>query len=183
MGVPVPGYETFYSIDECGNVYSIRSKRFLKPTIGNNGYCTVEFNVKGKVKRLLVHRLVAQAFLPNPFNYPQVNHKDENKENNHVSNLEWCTAKYNMTYGNAPSVRKESRAWFTKSEKIKQIARINGKKVSKPVVKMDIQGNILDVYESAKQAALLNNINHSHICECCLGKRYKTVGGYKWIYK
>lgn len=183
MGVPVKGYEDFYSIDEFGNVYSFRSKKFLKPTKGNNGYYTIELNVKGKAKRLLVHRLVAQAYLPNPFNLPQVNHKDENKENNHISNLEWCTAKYNMTYGNAPRARKESRAWYTKTEEIKQIAQKNGKRVSKPVLKIDGFGNVLDVYDSAKQAATKNNVNHSHVCECCLGKRYKTVGGYIWKYK
>ena len=184
MGVPVAGYESFYSIDEYGNVYSIRSKRNLKHSISASGYHTVEFNVNGKVKRVLVHRLVATAFLENPLNLPQVNHKDENKSNNCVTNLEWCTAKYNMAYGTGPKRRHDALSWFYATERLKQISRNNGKVVSKPVLQIDkVSGKILAIFESARKAATLLKLNHSHICECCLGKRYKTVGGFRWKYQ
>lgn len=87
-----------------GYIYSLYNRnkgepRKLRPTISEGGYCRVRIYVDGKVKRLLIHRAVAEAFIPNPKNYPTVNHKDENPYNNSMDNLEWCTQKYNNNYG------------------------------------------------------------------------------------
>lgn len=92
------GYEGIYTIDEDGNVYSINRKKIIKQSMRGN-YLYVALYKEGKRKQENVHRLVAMTFIPNPEELPCVNHKDENKLNNNVNNLEWCTAKYNNNYG------------------------------------------------------------------------------------
>ena len=93
------GYEGLYQISNLGRVWSIGSQKYLKGSIDKDGYMCVYLTAKnGKTKMEKIHRLVALVFLDNPNNYTQVNHKDKNKQNNCVDNLEWCTAKYNNTY-------------------------------------------------------------------------------------
>ena len=103
---PVVGYEGLYEVSNTGQVrsldrfyYRLHKGKVLSPTKDRYGYLTVTLNCNGKSKTIKIHRLVAQAFLPNPDNLPQVNHKDEDKTNNNVTNLEWCTAKYNVNFG------------------------------------------------------------------------------------
>ena len=95
----INGYEGLYRIDDHGNVYSIKSNKQISYFISNNGYKRVTLFKNGKSKNISIHRLVAIAFIPNPNDLPQVNHKDENKLNNNVDNLEWCSSKYNANYG------------------------------------------------------------------------------------
>lgn len=104
----IKGYEGFYQISNLGNVRSLQRKApsgksvkqiIRKQSIDKNGYCVVGLNKNKTQKTYKVHRLVAIAFIDNPKNLPEVNHKDEDKTNNNVSNLEWCDAKYNLTYG------------------------------------------------------------------------------------
>ena len=95
----IPGYEGLYGVTKDGKVYSFRTKKFLKPAVDKGGYLYVCLTNNKTKKTYLSHRLVALTYIPNPNNYPQVNHKDENKQNNHISNLEWCTNKYNCNYG------------------------------------------------------------------------------------
>ena len=97
----VPGYEGLYEVSNIGNVRNVRRNTLLRLTKTNNGYIRVGLCKNGIKTGFQVHRLVAQAFIPNPNNLPQVNHLDENKTNNNVDNLEWCTAKYNLSYGTA----------------------------------------------------------------------------------
>lgn len=106
----VPGYEGLYQVSNLGNVRSVGrcitdthctrrfSGRRLKQFV-NRGYKVVTLSKQGVLKQIKVHRLVAEAFIPNPESYPEVNHKDENKANNLVGNLEWCDGKYNSNYG------------------------------------------------------------------------------------
>ena len=101
----IKGYEDLYAITSCGRVYSYRSKKFLKPFDNGKGYLYAYLCKNGKTKAYRIHRLVAEAYLPNPLNLPQVNHKDENKANNALSNLEWCDAAYNSNYSNAKKVQ------------------------------------------------------------------------------
>lgn len=89
-----------YSATRDGHIYSKKSKKFLKETVGADGYARITVSIKGHVSTHLVHRLVATAFIKNPCNYSEVNHRDEDKLNNTVENLEWCTSKYNSNYGN-----------------------------------------------------------------------------------
>lgn len=104
----IKNYEGLYQISTYGRVKSfprkgaLRKEKVLKPyKDGKNYYFVVGLHKDGKKQYKLIHRLVADAFIPNPNNLPIVNHKDENKENNNVDNLEWCTYKYNSNYGNA----------------------------------------------------------------------------------
>lgn len=94
------GYKDLYQISNLGRVWSVKGQKILKGTVSKSGYLYVHLTSKnGQHKKERVHRLVALSFLPNPDNLPQVNHKDENKLNNCVCNLEWCSAKYNCNYG------------------------------------------------------------------------------------
>ena len=105
---PVVGYEGLYEVSSYGRVRSLdrydSRNRFLKGRIlrlndDGKGYLRVQLSSNGKAKMYSVHRLVAIAFLPNPDNLPEVNHRDEDKINNSVENLEWCDGKYNVNYG------------------------------------------------------------------------------------
>jgi hypothetical protein len=122
-----------------------------------DGYYYVSLCKNGKRKLFAVHRLVAMHFVENPSGLPVVNHKDENRENNEASNLEWCTEKYNTNYGNA---RKKQ-----------------AQKVSKAVVCIETG----EVFSSQKQAGDIMGIHHQHICDCCKGRK-QTCGGYHWRY-
>lgn len=108
----IEGYEGLYQVSNIGKVKSLSriaidrrgiphyvNERILKQTFDKDGYCLVGLHKDGKIKSGKVHRLVASAFVDNPHNLPEVNHKDENKSNNNVDNLEWCTSKYNINYG------------------------------------------------------------------------------------
>lgn len=113
----VKGYEGYYEVDQFGRVFSVdrvisvndngrqynktlKAKQ-MKQTVHTQGYKTVSLTKDGKAKTMFVHRIVAEAFIENPNNLPMVNHKDEDRTNNFVENLEWCTVAYNNTYGNA----------------------------------------------------------------------------------
>lgn len=95
----VPGYEGLYEVSNLGNVKSLRSGRLMKRSLSHFGYEMTTLSKDGKQKTYLIHRLVALAFIPNPDNLEEINHKDEVKTNNSVENLEWCTRKYNLNYG------------------------------------------------------------------------------------
>ena len=119
---PIEGYEGLHEVSSYGRVKSLeksyirkngiidhKSERILIPIKDKDGYLQVNLHCNGKQYQRKIHRLVAQAFLPNPYNLPQVNHKDEDKTNNRVDNLEWCDAKYNMNYGSCIDRALETR--------------------------------------------------------------------------
>ncbi len=99
----IPNYENLYQISNLGRVRSLhnryKNKQYLKPCANSKGYLLVSLCKNHIQKAFNIHRLVAEAFIPNPNNYPCINHIDENKENNIFTNLEWCTYQYNNTYG------------------------------------------------------------------------------------
>ena len=158
-------YEGRYQVSNCGRVKSLNYHRMgfekiLKTKVDKDGYLTVMLNNPRKTFR--VHRLVAEAFIPNPDNLPQVNHKDENKQNNVVTNLEWCDVKYNNEYNNG--------------QKRRTIKRL------KPILQYTLDGEFVREWESAKQAEREGGFNNVCICRCCLGQR-KTHKGFRWSYK
>ena len=111
---PAPGFEGLYEVSNYGNVKSLNYRRSGKERIidfypGTNGYRQRTLYKDGKAINMKLHRLVALAFIPNPDNLPQINHKDEDKTNNCVDNLEWCDAKYNINYGTGMDRRTEAR--------------------------------------------------------------------------
>lgn len=155
----IPGYEGLYAITSCGRVWSHRRQKFLVPVNCGAGYCQVTLCNQGERKKVLIHRLVAEAFIPNPLGLPQVNHKDENKTNNNINNLEWVTAKENANYG-------------TRTERM-------AKGLSKPVYCVELNR----VFESGAAAAAATGVNRNHISDCVRGCA-KTAGGYHWeLYK
>lgn len=174
---PIFGYEDLYEVSNFGNVRSLDryvntkgGKRSLRrgrkkiPRMRANGYLFVTLFKCGTGKMFNIHRLVAQAFLKNPNNYPQVNHKDENKKNNLITNLEWCTPSYNSTYRNARKRTEESHR--------------------KKVVQETIDGDYVATYNSITEAGIaVGKKNRSHnIGSVCNGKG-KTAYGYKWKFK
>lgn len=134
---PVVGYEGYYEVDNCGRVYAIdriirvedHGRIYDKPLKGgvmkqhmhSEGYKAVCLTKDGKTKTLFVHRIVATAFLPNPDNLPCVNHKDEDKTNNFVDNIEWCSYQYNNAYGSKP--KKHSKRMTGRKQSDEQKAR------------------------------------------------------------
>lgn len=159
---PVPEFENLYEVSSSGEVRSLCKRyrneiRLLKQGVGSKGYLNVTLCAGGKQKTVNVHRLVASVFLPNPDNLPCVNHKDENKTNNKVENLEWCSYYYNNTYGER----------LTKSALKRGI----------PVICIETGVK----YPSAYAAHRMTGITQSKICLCCHGKA-KTAGGYHWAF-
>lgn len=176
MNKPISGFPSYLIYDD-GRIWSNKTKKFLRPSCTKRGYKSIElFNDEGS-KRFNIHRLVAEAFIPNPNHLPQVNHKDEDPRNNCVSNLEWCTAKYNMNYG-VGAITRHSKIDYTK-EVFKINARINGKKVSVPVYMYTKEGNFIRAFNSIKEASNYMNIHSTNIARASLGER-PTAGGYVW---
>ncbi len=175
----IEGYEGLYQISNLGRVkrldryvkgrwgnYYLLNGKLIKERKTKDGYLRVGLQTGKKQKMFAIHRLVAKAFIPNPDNLPQVNHKDENKENNCVDNLEWCTAKYNINYGNCIEYRSKKR--------------INGKN-SKTVYQYSIDGQFIKEWPSTREIQRSLGFAKSNIVTCCNGK-IKTAYGYKWSY-
>lgn len=168
----IKNYEN-YAISDCGNVKNVKTGRILHVYSKKGYYLTYLYNKNGR-KIFLVHRLVAMAFIPNPHNDPQINHKDENGFNNIVSNLEWCSAKYNANYGNHNKKRMQTmlikgNAWLgrkhTDESKLKMSLAKKGKPSSnrKPITVNGV------TYESMAQAREKLHIGQRKI--------YKILGG------
>ena len=139
-----------------GHVYRWTKTKLLTPRDNGKGYLELEFFGKHHY----IHRLVAEAFIPNPHNLPCVNHKDENKENNSVENLEWCDYAYNANYGTGIERSKENR--------------LGDRFV---VINLDTG----EVYQTPKDASRATGIHNDSISRVCKGKS-KTAGGYRWRY-
>lgn len=157
----IEGYEGLYEVSSLGRIRNNKGK-ILKPIKSSTvNYYTVNLYKNGKSKSFLIHRLVARAFVPNPNNLPQVNHKDENKFNNEASNLEWCTCTYNLMYNG-----RSKRVGRTKSKKLLQLS---------------LDGQIIKEWPSKKEA-VRNGYNEGSIYRCICGK-LRTHKGFKWKYK
>ena len=169
-----------YQVSNFGNIMSLNYNRtgkpkLLKPRKVSGGYLQVVFCKNGKEDDILVHRLVAETFLENPENLPQVNHKDENKKNNFVGtpendykdgNLEWVTAKENNNYG-------------TRNERA--FKKLTNGKLSKKVLQFTLDGEFVREWPSTMECGR-NGFSQSAVWRCCRGKKpqYK---GYIWKYK
>ena len=176
----IEGFEGLYQVSNLGRVRSLgrtimRGTRYgtiapytikprvLMPKICQGGYYQVGlFPMEGKATPAKVHRLVAKAFVPNPDNLPEINHKNEDKSDNRAENLEWVTHIDNCRYG-------------TRNQR-------GGEKKSKAVIQMDMDGNTISEYPSVIEAQRATGTNRYQIRMCCNGK-YKTAGGYRWKFK
>lgn len=162
---PIPGYVGKYEVSNYGRVksYKWQKERILLHGKNNMGYYYVTLCKDSKKKSCTIHRLVAEAFIPNPSNLAEVNHKDERKENNYVENLEWCNRDYNLAYG-------------TRCQRISE-------KNSKPILQLDKEGNVIKAWPSMSRAAESFGVlpKRSHIIDCLKGRR-KMAHGYMWKY-
>lgn len=180
----VIGFEGLYQVSDDGRVRSLprlkmcgftgkkqimQRGRILKPGYTNDGYARVNL-VKddGKYKPYYIHRLVAQAFIPNPLNLPYVNHKDENPKNNAVWNLEWCTPKYNANYGTA-------------KERAAKAVRANNPSIYNTPVTNITTGEQFNSIREACDFYGFSNSKRNTIKRCCEGE-CATVDGYNWKY-
>lgn len=195
---PVVGYEGLYEVSSYGRVRSLdRATSYISRTQegkeyatthtykgklreqhdSQNGYKAITLRVDGKNRTCRVHRLVAEAFIPNPNNYPVVNHKDEDKTNNMIwvnedgsidynkSNLEWCTQKYNINYGTTIIRRKSTRNQNKSHNYQREVGQYT------------LNGVLIKKYPSASDTGYCREC----IRDCCNGKQ-KTAYGYKWKY-
>lgn len=169
----IPGYSGFYQVSNFGRIKGLSrivknkdSQKVIESKIKNpqlnkiNGRLIISLSKDGIKRTYFIHRLVAMAFIPNPDNLPQINHKDENPKNNNADNLEWCTAYYNVHYGNC--IRKRAKL---KSKAIYQIDRIKHK--------------IINRFDSLTQAQKITGIDKRLISKVICGKN-QTAGGYIW---
>lgn len=171
----IKGYEGYYQISNLGNVKSCNrqikrlnhlknlKEKLKKSTLDKGtGYYCVVLSKNNKRNKCYIHRLVAEAFIPNPDNLPFVNHKDETRTNNRIENLEWCTPLYNNTYGTL----------------LKRLKNLKGK----IIYQYDLEGHFIKKWESSMEISRTLKLSQSNIIKCCKGKRNK-VGGFIWRYE
>jgi hypothetical protein len=165
-----------YEIYEDGRIFSVKGQCWLKAnTRKEDGYLQVTLiNDDGVKKKMYLHRIIALTYLPNPNNLPCVNHKDENKANNNIDNLEWCNYQYNNNYGTKLERGVETRR-KNDSYKIPETAL--------KVLMLDKNTEeIIQQFDSIKSAGKFLRVSAGHINEAAHGKR-KTAYGYKWKIK
>lgn len=178
---PVVGYEHNYEVSNLGNIRSIcitnphngklirrKNPRMLKQYKDKDGYLLTGLCKNGTLTTFRVHRLIAKAFIPNPLNYEQINHKNEQKDDNRIENLEWCSSFYNNNYGNRSNLASKSLR--------------NNKRQSKPILQITLDGIVVAEYPSAKEAKRQTGI-HNITSACNHVLRHKTAGGYIWKWK
>lgn len=155
----IKDYDGVYQVNNLGKVKSKKNNKeiILKGGQTPKNYKQVELYKNGKCKIFYIHRLVAEAFIPNPNNFPLINHKDENKENNCVENLEWCNNSYNLMYGNTQNNKKRE------------------------ILQYDIDNKFIRKWNSIMQVERELNIKNNNIVSCCKGKR-QSAGGFIWRY-
>lgn len=191
-------YEGFYEVSNLGNVRSVSRRartwygermvngKILK-FVNNVGYNTVSLCKNGVIKNQFVHRLVAMAFIDNPDNKPQIDHKNRNTKDNRVENLHWVTAHENAM-NPLTRIEKSGENHFNYgnkyTEEFKRKLRDGHKSEHIPVLQYSKEGELLYEYESILEASRQTGINTTHISRCCKGlKNYKTAKGYIWRYK
>ena len=178
----VVGYEGLYKVSDRGNVFSVERRdprgrriggRLLKPIQSRGGYLQVQLHKNGKMKGKYIHRLVAEAFIPNPKKLPEVNHKDENPSNNELSNLEWCTRKHNNNHGT-----RNERSAQARSKKVRAVNVETGEVIRfKSTVEAQRKG-----YNSGNISLASRGIYKNSNTGKLIGDG-RTYRGHKWYYE
>lgn len=167
-------FEGLYQVSNYGRIKSLSNRSnhkeqiIMKQNINNKGYMQLTLCKNRKQITKKVHRIVAEAFIPNPNNLPQVNHKDGNKQNNNVDNLEWCTNSYNQLHANKMGLNKH------RIERTKEVC-------NKPVAQLTLDGVEVNRFISLREASNKTGCSYKAMSLCALGKS-KTSGGYIWRY-
>lgn len=148
----ITDYEGLYEVSSLGRVKSLKfnKEKILKPQKDGSGYLQVQLCRNGKMKAFKVHRLVATAFLPNPIGLPEINHKDENKINNALNNIEWCDRKYNNNYGNRNKKISKAKSKAVEASRFSDFRTI-------------------ELRFSSTREADRNGYFSSHVSDCCRG--------------
>lgn len=172
----IEGYEGLYQISNCGRVKSLNYRRhgypqILVPKENNSGRLWIELARDREKRCFLIHRLVAQAFIPNPNGYAEINHKDENPHNNVADNLEWCNRQYNVSYyyqrhPNGPT---------------KCCSERYGNRKKLPIEQRSADGVVVRIWKNSREIFLETGMSDWSISECCRGNR-NTAYGYYWQY-
>lgn len=159
----IPGYEGRYMVSSYGRVASKRKSGYRLLTLHTDlkGYAKVTLSKDGRLTTFRVHRLVAQAFIPNPDLLPEVNHRNEVRTDNRACNLEWCDRCYNINYGDRTDRHRM--------------------RVSKPVLQFSLAGDFMEAYSSGVSAERATGIKSSGITACCRGER-QSAGQCLWAY-
>ena len=184
---------TRYSVSNKGNVKNDETGKILKPKTAGRGYLAVDLWIGKKPHRFYVHRLVAENFIPNPDNLPQVNHKSEVKTENFVENLEWCDNKYNMTYGTGQQRRTEHtdysvvggkmKEWWNTHSWQEQFGHLDYSEVMNKYKKAVINTTTGTIYKGIREAERITGIDHNAISKVCRHlPNFNTAGGYTWEY-
>lgn len=171
-----------YLVSNMGDIKSLKTGRLLKQSINRNGYCIVGvYNRESHgTKHLRVHRLVADAFIPNPQNKSDVNHINGDKKDNRIENLEWVTRSENIKHAFKTGLRKTTEKQRENGKKVIWTNRINSNNNRKPIFSSDLYGNI-ECFNSVTEAAKRYGVTKSAITLCLKGKN-KTCCGKEWGY-
>ena len=176
MWKDIKGFDN-YEVSTEGQVRNITTGHILKPRDNGRGYLEVGLHINKKRTHKYIHRLVAEAFIPNPNNKPEVNHIDEDKTNNSVNNLEWLTHKENNNYGTKNERMKNNSSWRKNRAELLQKLRESN---SKPIIVI-YRDNTYEEFPSATVAAKELGLWQQHIVDVLKG-RAKTTGGLKFEY-
>lgn len=174
----IPQLKNLYAISNFGRLKSYArslvradgrryktSERIVRLSVNHTGYYSYRPSIEGELRSVLIHRLIAEAFIPNPDNLPYVNHRDENKLNNGIENLEWCTAKYNSNYGTCQKRRANTLR--------------NNLRPKLPVIKQySLNGELINTYVGRREIED-NGFNYRSVRNCCCHNVY-TANGYVW---
>ena len=183
----IEGYENLYQVSTMGNVKSLNFnktsiEKILKPRDNGNGYLTVCLWKNNAYKHKYIHRLVCETFLPNPENKPCIDHVNCVRSDNRLENLRWATYTENLTN---PITRKRNsdthREIYQGENNPNYGNRGKLNSLSKPIVQLDLFGNIINLWHSAKDAERECGFDASTITKCCKGKK-QTHKGFKWMY-
>ena len=188
-------YEGLYQVSNLGNIKSLRRNKLIKYSKDNKGYLRTSLAKNGINRTVKVHRIVAQAFINNDENKPQVNHKNGNKTDNNVENLEWVSNQENQNHSWNTGLRKKGKEHWSYGKIPPQLAKVIGcgknnpnynnrgvkNPLSKKVQQLDKENKIIKLWYGIAEASRELKICSNTISLCCKGKR-KTAGGYKWQY-
>lgn len=173
----VGGYEGLYQVSNLGRVKSLEKmrgafpqKEMIKKQFYSNGYLRCQLHKNGKSRKIFVHRLVAEAFIPNPNNKPQVDHIDRNRSNNNIQNLRWCTAKENVLFEGTRNIRKQTLN-RVHNDCIIQEKRL--RKVCKKVVQEDLNGKTIRIWSSLAEIKRELGKDVSNQCNRVYKRSYK----------